>query len=34
VAPRDATTEKLEAQRRLEAFLAFSLSVDRDRFTP
>jgi hypothetical protein len=34
VAARDGTTEKLEAQRRLEAFLAFSLSVDRDRFTP
>ncbi len=34
VAARDGTTEKLEAQRRLEAFLAFALSVDRDRFTP
>lgn len=34
VAARDGTPEKLEASRRLEAFLAFSLSVDRDRFTP
>ena len=34
VAARDGTTEKLEAARRLEAFLAFSLAVDRDRFTP
>ena len=34
VAARDGTTEKLEASRRLEAFLAFALSVDRDRFTP
>jgi hypothetical protein len=34
VAARDGTTEKIEAQRRLEAFLAFALSVDRDRFTP
>jgi hypothetical protein len=34
VASRDGSTEKLEAARRLEAFLAFSLSVDRDRFTP
>ncbi len=34
VAARDGTPEKLEAARRLEAFLAFSLSVDRDRFTP
>jgi hypothetical protein len=33
VAARDGTPEKLEASRRLEAFLAFSLSVDRDRFT-
>jgi len=34
VASRDGTPEKLEASRRLEAFLAFSLAVDRDRFTP
>jgi len=34
VAARDGTTEKIEATRRLEAFLAFALSVDRDRFTP
>ena len=34
VAARDGTTEKLEASRRLEAFLAFALSVDRDRFAP
>ena len=34
VAGRDGTSEKLEASRRLEAFLAFSLAVDRDRFTP
>jgi hypothetical protein len=34
VAARDGTPEKLEAARRLEAFLAFSLSIDRDRFTP
>jgi hypothetical protein len=34
VAMRDGTPEKLEASRRLEAFLAFALSVDRDRFTP
>jgi hypothetical protein len=34
VASRDGSTEKLEAARRLEAFLAFSLGVDRDRFTP
>ena len=34
VASRDGTPEKLEAARRLEAFLAFSLAVDRDRFTP
>ena len=34
VAARDGTPEKLEAARRLEAFLAFALSVDRDRFTP
>ena len=34
VANRDGTPEKLEAARRLEAFLAFALRVDRDRFTP
>jgi tetratricopeptide (TPR) repeat protein len=34
VATRDGTPEKLEASRKLEAFLAFALSVDRDRFTP
>ncbi len=33
VASRDGTSEKLEAARRLEAFLAFTLQVDRDRFT-
>jgi hypothetical protein len=33
VANQDGTTEKLEAQRRLEAFLAFTLRVDRDRFS-
>ncbi len=34
VASRDGTPEKLEATRRLEAFLAFSIRIDRDRFTP
>jgi hypothetical protein len=34
VANQDGTPEKLEASRRLEAFLAFALKVDRDRFTP
>jgi tetratricopeptide (TPR) repeat protein len=34
VAGRDGTPEKLEASRKLEAFLAFALRVDRDRFTP
>jgi hypothetical protein len=34
VAARDGAPEKIEAARRLEAFLAFALSVDRDRFTP
>jgi hypothetical protein len=34
VATRDGTPEKLEASRKLEAFLAFALKVDRDRFTP
>lgn len=33
VANQDGTTEKLEAQRRLESFLAFTLQVDRDRFS-
>jgi hypothetical protein len=33
VAAQDGTPEKLEAARRLEAFLAFTLVVDRDRFT-
>ncbi len=34
VANQDGTPEKLEAGRRLEAFLAFALRVDGDRFTP
>jgi hypothetical protein len=34
VAARDGAPEKIEASRRLEAFLAFSIGVDRDRFTP
>lgn len=34
VASRDGAPEKIEAARRLEAFLAFALSIDRDRFTP
>ena len=34
VASQDGTPEKLEASRRLEAFLAFSIRIDRDRFTP
>jgi hypothetical protein len=34
VANQDGTPEKLEAARRLEAFLAFTLRVDRDRFSP
>jgi hypothetical protein len=34
VAARDGAPEKLEASRKLEAFLAFALRVDRDRFTP
>ncbi len=33
VASQDGTPVKLEAARRLEAFLAFTLQVDRDRFT-
>ncbi len=32
VAAQDGTPEKLEATRLLEAFLAFTLSIDRDRF--
>jgi len=32
VANQDGTPEKLEAEHRLEAFLAFTLGVDRDRF--
>jgi len=31
---QDGAPEKLEAARRLEAFLAFTLTVDRDRFSP
>lgn len=34
VAARDGTPERIEASRRLEAFLAFSISIDRERFTP
>ncbi len=34
VTHRDGTPERLEASRRLEAFLAFALRIDRDRFTP
>lgn len=34
VAAQDGKPEKLEASRKLEAFLAFALRVDRDRFTP
>ncbi len=34
VAHKDGTPEKIEAARRLEAFLAFALRVDGDRFTP
>jgi len=34
IANQDGATEKLEAVRRLEAFLAFTLRVDRDRFSP
>ncbi len=34
VSSRDGTPEKLEASRLLEAFLAFSIRIDRDRFTP
>ena len=34
VAAVDGTPEKLEAARRLEAFLAFTLRVDGERFSP
>jgi hypothetical protein len=34
VSARDGTPERIEASRRLEAFLAFSLTIDRERFTP
>lgn len=34
VSNQDGTAEKLEAGRRLEAFIAFTLKVDRDRFSP
>jgi hypothetical protein len=34
VAQEDGRPEKIEASRRLEAFLAFALRVDHDRFTP
>jgi hypothetical protein len=34
VAARDGTPERIEASRRLEAFIAFSISIDRERFTP
>jgi hypothetical protein len=33
VANQDGATERVEASRRLEAFLAFTLRVDRDRFS-
>jgi hypothetical protein len=33
VATQDGTPEKLAASQRLEAFLAFTMKVDRDRFT-
>jgi hypothetical protein len=34
VANQDGAPEKIEAGQKLEAFLAFTLRVDRDRFTP
>lgn len=34
VSNQDGAAEKIEAARRLEAFLAFTLKVDRDRFSP
>jgi hypothetical protein len=33
VALQDGSPEKLEASRRLEAFLAFTLQVDSERFS-
>jgi len=33
VANQDGATERIEAARRLEAFLAFTLRIDRDRFS-
>ena len=33
VANQDGATERVEAARRLEAFVAFTLRVDRDRFS-
>jgi len=34
VSNQDGASEKIEAARRLEAFLAFMLKIDRDRFSP
>ena len=34
VSNQDGAPEKIEAAQRLEAFLAFTLRVDRDRFSP
>ncbi len=34
ISNQDGAAEKLEAARRLEAFVAFTLKVDRDRFSP
>jgi hypothetical protein len=34
VSNQDGAPEKIEASQRLEAFVAFTLRVDRDRFTP
>ncbi|MCP3987236.1 MAG: hypothetical protein GY723_22850 [bacterium] len=34
VSNQDGAPEKIEAARRLEAFLAFMLKIDRDRFSP
>lgn len=34
VSNQDGATERIEATQRLESFLAFTLRVDRDRFTP
>ncbi|UCE85077.1 MAG: hypothetical protein JSU66_12065 [Deltaproteobacteria bacterium] len=33
VARQDGTAERIEASRRLEAFLSFTLTIDRDRFS-